>query len=532
MTINLILDILILSILLILYNILSNYNYFLLIYLLLSFYNVVIFIFTLKYNRKEITTIFIFLFFSIIINYISYYYIYDPNPIFCFVSYYIFYPNFVKSILIVLLHTFFLSKFPCKDSDECFFDFEKKSFVQNYIFLKLNKKPPRYYFLSNFFLFMTGSKFIFIIILISFLLLYIIDVILFLNRIRLWVYYNNKEKTLPIASSRNTTFFIASTVVNMEGTINNYIIEMKKLISYLGEENVIVSFLENGDSKDNTRYFLKDFQKYLNKKNVTNRFLLKHEIDDPRKKLETYEFLSPLRIKYYAKLRNRCLDFLYELPNIDFNNTKIIFFNDIIFKYEDIINLLSTNNEDYDAVCGLDFYDCFYDTWVSIDLDGNSLKHRFPYFINKEAQDLVVNHKPVRVFSCWNGVMAFTASPLKNKAIKFRSQKKSKYKINNSEYCGYDSECTYFHIDLFSLGYTKKFINPDVRFAYEYEYYYKRKYFYPAAIEVNHYFEYYAESFKEKRNKYMSDYKSKDIKFNKMVYKWYSNNQIKKKKIK
>ena len=168
---------------------------------------------------------------------------------------------------------------------------------------------------------------------------------------------------------------------------------------------------------------------------------------DPRKKVEPYEFLSPLRIKYYSQLRNRCLDFLYKLPNIDFDNTKILFFNDIIFKYEDIINLLATNNEDYDAVCGLDYYDCFYDTWVSIDLDGNSLKHRFPYFINKEAQDQVVNHKPVRVFSCWNGVMAFKASPLKNKKIKFRYKKNNKppvYQINNSEKNEYESECLIF----------------------------------------------------------------------------------------
>ena len=86
-------------------------------------------------------------------------------------------------------------------------------------------------------------------------------------------------------------------------------------------------------------------------------------------------------IKYYSKLRNKCLELLYELPNIDFDNTKIIFFNDIIFKYEDIINLLATNNEDYDAVCGLDFFNYFYDSWVAIDLDGNSLRHYFPFFI-------------------------------------------------------------------------------------------------------------------------------------------------------
>ncbi len=70
------------------------------------------------------------------------------------------------------------------------------------------------------------------------------------------------------------------------------------------------------------------------------------------------------------------------MPNIDFNNTKIIYFNDIIFDYEDIINLLSTNNEEYNAVCALDFSDVFYDRLVSVDLDGSGLKPNFPFFIN------------------------------------------------------------------------------------------------------------------------------------------------------
>ena len=220
---------------------------------------------------------------------------------------------------------------------------------------------------------------------------------------------------------------------------------------------------------------------------------MNHEIDDPRKKIFPFVRNSILRIKFYAELRNKCFDYLYELPNIDFENTKIIYFNDIYFKYEDIINLLSTNNEDYDAVCGLDFSDKFYDRWISNDLDGNSFRSHFPYFINKEAQDLVINHKPVKVFSCWNGVIAFKALPLKDKQIQFR-YKLSKTKpiniINNSARASYESECTYFHIDLFSLGYTKKFINPDVRVTYEYKYYLKRKYFFPSFKEIKSYFFY------------------------------------------
>ena len=228
-------------------------------------------------------------------------------------------------------------------------------------------------------------------------------------------------------------------------------------------------------------------------------------------------------------MRNRCFDLLYEIPNLDFNNTKIIYFNDIIFEFEDIISLLATNNEDYDAVCGMDFKDVFYDRWVSIDLSGNSFTPLFPYIKNKEGQDLIVNHKPVRVFSCWNGIIAFKANPLKDKKIKFRYKinynKTPKYRINNDQYANYDSECTYFHIDLHTLGYTKKFVNPDVIVAYKYKHYSKKKYLHLTFDDIKNYFYFYYQSFKEKRNKLMSNYKEKYIKLNSLLENWYLENK-------
>ena len=258
--------------------------------------------------------------------------------------------------------------------------------------------------------------------------------------------------------------------------------------------------------------------------------MLKHEIDDPRNENLTFRENDFLRIQFYEILRNKCFDLLYNLNNLDFNNTKIIYFNDIYFKYEDIINLISTNNEDYDAVCAMDFSSFFYDRWVSIDLDGNSLLMYFPFFINKEAQDLIIYHKPIRVFSCWNGVIVFTAYPLKNKKIQFRSKKDNNtlnYKINNCLDLNYESECTYLHIDLFNLGYTKKYINPNVRVTYKYKYYNKKKYFLPSLKDILSYFKLYFYSFITKRNKYMSNYIDKKIKFNKMVQKWYNETKLK-----
>ena len=125
----------------------------------------------------------------------------------------------------------------------------------------------------------------------------------------------------------------------------------------------------------------------MNEKKILNQFKLTKKIKDIRKTKKPFYKGSRLRIEFYAKLRNKCFDYLYQLPNINFDNTIIIYLNDVIFRYEDIINLLSTNNEDFDLVCGLDMMDdYFYDRWVSIDLDGNGLKKYFPFFIIRKLK--------------------------------------------------------------------------------------------------------------------------------------------------
>lgn len=515
----------------------EDYNYyFKLIYFFLTICHLYVLLFLFYVNEeKKNLKIKKYLYSSLFLYLFTYFIICDTNPLFYLFVYYIFFPNFFKAIIIVLIHSFFLSKY-----------FQEER--QNNLSLQNNEKSPlknkiessnndsnsyinkRFYFLCDYINYFTNSKLRLFIFLLSLMLIIFIETLIFFNRIKIWVFLNDKKQTLPIASSKNTTFYITAMIVNMEDIIKNYLFEMTKLINYLGEENVIVSIVENGDSTDNTRNYLMKFQKYLNSRNITNRFLLEHEIEDPR--LENFLFEEEnrdyLRIKFYATLRNKCFDLLYDLP-LDFSNTKIIYFNDIIFEYENIINLLSTNNENYDAACGLDFYDVFYDSWVSIDLSGYSLLHEFPYFANKEAQDLFINHRPIRVFSCWNGVIVFNAAPLKDKKIQFRYEnnqdREPKHRLYSDQQYNFESECTYFHIDLHTLGYTKKFINPDVRVSYLYEFYNMKKNLYPNKIDIKNYFRLYLESLFKRRNKEMSNYKDNDIKLNKVLEDWYYENR-------
>ena len=525
-----ILDIIILGFLLVGSIIINNHKYyFKLIYSSVLLYNIFI-LYSVKKNEFMYKNKILWIIFASIFSYFfSYFIIYDQNPIISIITYYIIFPDFFKGIIIILFHSYFFSKYCIKQKynyiNNLNYKYDSIKFKKYYIY---NRNPN--YFLSDVFKYFKRDKYNFNLSLILIFLFFSINLILFVNRIKIWVYFNKKEKTLPISTSQNTIFYITGMIADMEGIIINFIEEMKKLINYLGKDNVILSIVENGDSKDNTRDYLKEFKIYLDKNKITNKFILRKEIKDPRKNSHPFIKNGPLRIKYYSMLRNKCFDLMYEIPNLNFDNTKIIFFNDIYYKYEDIINLISTNNEDYDAVCGLDFDDSFYDRWVSIDLDGNSLLMNFPFIVNKEAQDLILSHKPFRVFSCWNGVTVFTASPFKNKTLQFRYKENNetrKYKINNCQDVDYESECTYFHIDLFNLGYTKKFINPDVRVTYEFQYYFKRKYYYPFFKDIKSYFYLYFKSFLYKRNKFMSDYKYKKVKFNSMLENWYFENKKK-----
>ena len=495
----------------------KNY-YFGLIYSSIILYHIYYFFFLIKDGVINKNEIYYFIITSLLLYLITYFIICDPNPFSIILFYYTFNPCFIKSILIIIVHISFLNKYSnnIKSISNENISFKRKYVLEIYIFHDFIK-----FINTN-----ISYKFFFLGIIVFFAL----DCLVFLNRIKIWIYFNKKNKTLPNLYKKNTTFYITSNVVNIENIIEPYIGEMKKLINYLGKNNVIISLVENGDSKDNTRKYLEDFQEYLNENKIKNKFHLTKEIQDPRMNYISTLKLTPLRIDYYAKLRNKCLEFLYEIENINFDNTIILFFNDIVFNFEDIIYLLSTNNEDFDAVCGLDMIDNnFYDTWVSIDLDGNGLKARFPFFSNKEGQDLVIYHKPIRVFSCWNGVIAIKGSPFKNKKIQFRHKfnySLPKYKINLPIKKYFESECTYFHIDMHSLGLTKKFINPDVKVTYKKESIFEVNYLTSLFLHYLSYFSNYFRNFLKKRNKSMSNYFEKNIKLKPILENWYKENRL------
>ena len=524
------LEIFLFSFLLLLYIIINNIRYyFIIIYIILALYYIFkLYRFIRFDSNKDIYKIFKAIITSLVHFIFSYLVIYDPNPLFYLFTFYLPFENFLRSILLFMFHSYVMTKFDeeknCKEN-QLINNFPYSDDIQIWSSEEINNQNVEFFLSDLFYYLKTNIKRLGQII--AFLVA--IKIIIFYYDSKLWIYFNEKENILPISTSKNTKFYITACVLNMEPIIVDYILEMKKLIEYLGENNIIVSIVENGDSDDKTRDYLLQFKKYLNSKNIPNKFVLTHETEDPRDNANiTRKMRKYLRIKYLATLRNRCFDFLYQIPNLDFENLKVINFNDIVFSYEDVIKLLATNNEDYDVVCAMDYYFNFYDNWVSIDLDGDRLLEDFPYFINKEAQDQYINHKPIRIFSCWNGIVSFNASALKNKNLEFRvepynetTSNKTLFPLKTDIKAKYESECTYFHIDMETLGFKKRFINPQVKVAYGYGYYYASKYVLPNTFELLFYFKNYFKSFTVKRNKNMSDLKNKNLTYPSILKNWY-----------
>ena len=479
-----------------------------------------------------------------LIYFISYFFIKDPNPFYYLITFWIPMPNFFRAIFIIIFITYFFNNYlfkveddnknnlpeytkenienniknnKQKNKEEKLKEKEEKKEIEKKKEMKEKKdnkkkekleedkekkktkkkkekeennkkineekelliKNAKKYFLSREIKFFWDNK---LSLLNLFVALILLRIFIYFYDFKFWIFFANKEKLLSFNTNTNTTnnsnstnnktiYYISSIVYNIEPIIKDWIDEMKNLIDYLGPQNVIVSIYENGDSTDKTRKYLNFFESYLINHKVVN--IINME------KIEEKEGVD--RIRFLARLRNRSLDFLYQIADLDFSNTKIIFFNDILFRFEDIIKLLATNNGDYDTVCAMDYYDSFYDTWASIGLDGKQFRRYFPYMYNKEQQDAYINGEPIRTFSCWNGVTVINAKPFEDRdKLFFRTGTKIR-----------QSECTLLHADMYFMGYRKVLVNTQVAVAYTYEFYYKNHHLYPWTKNLITYFYYY-----------------------------------------
>jgi hypothetical protein len=164
---------------------------------------------------------------------------------------------------------------------------------------------------------------------------------------------------------------------------------------------------------------------------------------------------------YLAGVRNRLLEPLHALRSAS-HFSHVLFINDVYFSAASAVALLETNGGDFDGACGLDFYNGFYDRWVTRDAAGHVPGRWYPYFRDPAGAARLAAGLPVPVLGCWNGMAAFPAHAFVKKHLKFRA---------SAPGACYSSECLNIFEDLRALGAHEFFLNPSVIVAYEYRYY-------------------------------------------------------------
>ena len=210
-----------------------------------------------------------------------------PNPFYHLFTFYLPFQNFFRGIFVLSAISFSISKLTNES---------------NFLFKSLYAKI------------LSSYKTLFL----SLITLSLIHFAVYLYEIKFFLYFSTPKY---ISQNSNRKYYICANLLNNEDILSDWLSQMKLLISYLGTSNVYVSIFENGDSKDSTGAELNKFSDYLNHLNVPNKIVTTKQIVKGDKE----------RIVFLAELRNKAMEFLYEIPNVDYNNTSILFFNDIIF---------------------------------------------------------------------------------------------------------------------------------------------------------------------------------------------------------
>jgi glycosyltransferase involved in cell wall biosynthesis len=283
----------------------------------------------------------------------------------------------------------------------------------------------------------------------------------------------------PKKPQKNINYFIAANYYNSEESLLYSLPELEKALKLLNQgDNLFISIVENG-STDQTKHILSDFQfslKFPNKIILCNQTstsswrLSKILGEDYIKKL--YKERPGVRYQKMAALRNLALLPLKTLKFPNENQIKVIFLNDVFFTHDQLLDLITTNEGDYDMACSLDFYYQFYDVLVTRDLTGFWFSGYYPYTRHPESQANLTKGLPFKVRSCWNGISVFDASPLKSGSIQFRGRV-----FNNSTCECVQSECLLFCLDFLKAGKKNIWINPNVKVNYEWKYFFLHRWF-------------------------------------------------------
>ena len=280
--------------------------------------------------------------------------------------------------------------------------------------------------------------------------------------------YLQFEATAESGDSRRRKYFFAIDLHENIEVLPRLLGSVVESLHYLGPQNCVVSILE-GRSDDGTFEVLKLLHPEI--ENLGTKYFFGSSDIDPYAKSSGET--SSHRILALSQLRNLALAPLLQESEDYLPNTTVIFLNDVALCTEDILELVhQRHHQEADMTCAMDWTyvgpdPTFYDVWVARGMNGDSFFEIPPdgnwnsawnlFWNNPTARNKLNAGQPFQVFSCWNGATAFTATPLREGKVKFRST--------------YEGECSQgepqlFCKDMWYHGFGKIAVVPAVNLEY------------------------------------------------------------------
>ncbi|KAG8693015.1 hypothetical protein FRC08_009376 [Ceratobasidium sp. 394] len=290
---------------------------------------------------------------------------------------------------------------------------------------------------------------------------------------------------------RDGRIFIAINLLQNEELMPTLVRQLLTLLEVLGPGRAFVSIYENA-SMDLTVMHLRLLCKVLDTVGTPYRVIARGLTELQQKE-------HGHRISRLAYLRNIVLQPLFLAQNStsatrDNSFETVVFLNDVFFCHGDVLELLLQKKRNRASqACGLDFgpRGLVYDRWVLRTMRGTpfyqqkelvdffgppddiELKPR-PRILPEEADEqdrlALETGDPFQVFSCWNGVTAFTASVFAlPTSLRFRTARNdpdSKDGVSDKA-----SECYLSSIDLWKAGLGRVMVVPRARVAYSLDVY-------------------------------------------------------------
>jgi alpha-1,3-mannosyltransferase len=278
-------------------------------------------------------------------------------------------------------------------------------------------------------------------------------------------------KATPSSTISKPRYFFALDLHTCAPLLPRLLGTIIETIRFLGPSNCALSIVE-GRSHDGTYEILHSLIPALAALNTTYHFTTNNI--DPKAGADVD------RVEALAILRNEALHPLTFAPEDFDTDTTVLFINDVALCMEDILELIHQRLlQKADMTCAMDWIyggAIFYDVWVSRAMNGDQF-FEIPQSGSWEFSDnLFWNHppskdrwkakKPFQVFACWNGATAFTAKPVMDGNLKFRTVHRGKGNDGRNNEC-YMGEPTLFCKDMWHEGFGRIAVVPSVNVGYD-----------------------------------------------------------------